>query len=268
MGRRYFSPCWRHNSAVTSFGSRGTNFESVHRFGSYLLDLVFPPRCVSCRRHGQWFCDFCAQRVLPAPSRRVCLKCNLELPGDVDGLGSPCPGCKDDLGWVGIAAMHEDPLRKAILALKYDGRVELAPSLGRYLRAVTATAPWPAILRRLDGIVPVPLHKERLQERGFNQSQLLALGLTVGYAALVLDNAIERYQATRSQVGLSPLERAVNVKGKFSADSLLVSGKRLLLVDDVYTTGATMRECASTLRESGADAVFGLALASPYTETV
>lgn len=253
---------------MTSLRSRGTNYGSVHRFGSYLLDLVFPPRCVSCRRHGQWFCDFCAQRVLPAPSRQFCQECNLELPRDVEGLGSPCPDCNDVLGWVGVAAIHEDPLRKAIRALKYDGRVELAPSLGRYLRAVTATAPWPAIVRSLDGIVPVPLHKDRLQERGYNQSQLLAIGLAVGCAAKVLDNTIERYKATRSQVGLSPMERAVNVRGKFSADSVLVSGKSLLLVDDVYTTGATMRECASTLREAGANAVFGLALARPYTEAV
>lgn len=181
------------------------------------------------------------------------------------GLGSPCPGCKDDLGWVGVAAVHEGPLQQAIHALKYDDRVELGPSLGRYLRAVTAAAPWPAILRSLDGIVPVPLHKDRLLERGYNQSKLLAEGLAVGCAALVFDNAIERYKATRSQVGLSPSERADNVKGKFSADSVLVSGKSLLLVDDVFTTGATMRACASALREAGADAVFGLALARPDT---
>ncbi|MYH62363.1 MAG: ComF family protein [Caldilineaceae bacterium SB0675_bin_29] len=181
------------------------------------------------------------------------------------GLGSPCPGCKDDLGWVGIAAVHEGPLQQAIHALKYDDRVELGPSLGRYLRAVTAAAPWPAILRSLDGIVPVPLHKDRLLERGYNQSKLLAEGLAVGCAALVFDNAIERYKATRSHVCLSPPERADNVTGKFRADTVLETGTSLLLVDDVFTTGATMRACASALREAGADAVFGLALARPDT---
>lgn len=250
---------------MTYIRSRGANLESVQRFGSYLLDLIFPPTCVSCLRSGQWFCDSCAQCVVPAPSGQECQQCGLELPGETEELGSPCPGCKDDLGWVGVAAIHEGPLRQAIHALKYDARVELGPSLGRYLRAVTAAAPWPAILRNLDGIVPVPLHGDRLLERGYNQSKLLADGLAVGCAALVLDNAIERFKATRSQVGLSPSERRDNVKGKFSADSVLVSGKSLLLVDDVFTTGATMRECASALRESGADAVFGLALARPDT---
>lgn len=189
--------------------------------------------------------------------------CGIELPVDVIGLGSPCPRCFDDLGWVGVAALHEGPLQPAILALKYRGRLELAPSLARYLRALTMTVPWPAILRRLDGIVPVPLHKDRLLERGYNQAKLLAAGLGVETATPVLDNAIERVQATRTQVGLSPSVRAENVRGKFKANSVMVTGKALLLVDDVFTTGATMRESAAALRVAGADSVYGLALARP-----
>ena len=235
----------------------------LQRIGSYLLDLVFPPRCVGCLQNGQLFCDSCAQRVLPAPSRQECQQCGIELPGDVKGLGAPCPGCLNTLGWVGVAALHEGPLQQAIHALKYDDGTELAPSLVRYLRAVTAAGPWPAIVRRLEGIVPVPLHKDRLLERGYNQASLLAAGLAVEWAIPVLDNAIDRIQATRSQVGLSLPERAANVMGKFKVNSVFVSGKTLLLVDDVYTSGATMRECASALREAGANAVYGLALARP-----
>ena len=181
----------------------------------------------------------------------------------MEGLGAPCPGCRDALGCVGGATLHEGPLQPAIHALKYDGRVELAPILTRYLRALIAAAPWPAILRRVDGIVPVPLHKDRLLERGYNQAALLATGLTVGSCTPVLDSAIERFQATRSQVGLTVLERAENVVGKFKANPGLVTGKRLLLVDDVFTTGATMRECAVALRQADANAVYGLALARP-----
>ncbi|MXZ20931.1 MAG: ComF family protein [Caldilineaceae bacterium SB0665_bin_25] len=235
----------------------------LQRFGSYLLDLVFPPRCVNCMRSGQWFCDSCAQRVRPAPSRQVCQRCGIELPGDVEGLGAPCPGCRDALGCVGVAALHEGPLQPAIHALKYDGRLELAPILTRYLRALIAAAPWPAILRRVDGIVPVPLHRDRLLERGYNQAALLATGLTVGSCTPVLESAIERFRATKSQVGLTALERADNVVGKFKANPRLVTGRRLLLVDDVFTTGATMRECAVALRRAGAIAVYGLALARP-----
>jgi len=252
-------------SAVTKSHSKGTRFELVQRIGFYLLDLVFPPRCVGCLRLGQLFCDFCAQRVLPAPSRQVCQRCGLELPGDVRRLGFSCPGCNDALGWVEVAALFEDPLQQAVHALKYDDESQLGTSLGRYLRAVTAEAPWPAIMGRLDGVVPVPLHKDRLRARGYNQARLLAAALALEASTPVLVRAIERFQATSSQVGLSPSERSENVNGKFRADSELVAGKVLLLVDDVFTTGATMRECASVLRDAGAEAVYGIALASPAT---
>ena len=195
--------------------------------------------------------------------RQACLLCGCELTGEQAGLGSPCPRCKDPLGLVQVAALHADPLQSAIHALKYEGRVELAPSLARYLRAVTMEAPWPDILSGVDGIVPVPLHKDRLRERGFNQAGLLAAGIAVETDSPVLDKAIVRVHATLSQVGLSREERAVNVLGKFTANTELVMGKSLLLVDDVYTTGATMRESAAALREAGAGAVFGLALARP-----
>lgn len=183
------------------------------------------------------------------------------------GLGSPCPRCKDPLGLFRVAALHAGPLRPAIHALKYDGRVELAPGLARYLLAVTAEPPWPDILARLDGIVPVPLHSDRLRERGYNQASLLATTLAQESTLTVLDKAIVRVHATRSQVGLSREERADNVMGKFRANIELVRGKSLLLVDDVFTTGATMRECAAALRNAGASRIFGLALASPFQKT-
>lgn len=235
----------------------------LQKFGSYLLDLLFPPRCVNCPRSGQWLCDYCAQQVRPAPSRQLCRRCGFQLPADELRLGDPCPGCQDALGCVGVAALHEGPLQPAIHALKYDGRLELAPVLTRYLRALIAADPWPAILRKVDGFVPVPLHKDRLLERGYNQAALLATGLAAGSCTPVLDRAIERFRATRSQVGLTALERANNVLGKFRADPGMVTGRNLLLVDDVFTTGATMRECAVALRSAGATAVYGLALATP-----
>lgn len=233
--------------------------------GTYLLDLVFPPRCVGCQRNGMLFCDTCAQQVLPAPSRRVCQQCGLELSADVRVLGSPCRNCNDALGWVEVAALHEDPLQKAIHALKYADGIQLGSSLGRYLVAATEAAPWPAILSSLDGIVPVPLHRDRMLERGYNQAGLLAGALAAKSATPVLEQAIIRFRATSSQVGLSPSERMRNVKGKFRANARLVSGRALLLVDDVLTTGATMRECASVLRGAGAKAVYGIALATPAT---
>ncbi|MDE0200285.1 MAG: phosphoribosyltransferase family protein [Caldilineaceae bacterium] len=104
-----------------------------------------------------------------------------------------------------------------------------------------------------------------MKERGYNQAMLLAAALSVKSEKPVLERAVERFKATNTQVGLSPSERAENVKGKFRANSGLVAGKALLLVDDVFTTGATMRECASVLRDAGAAAIYGIALATPAT---
>ena len=154
-------------------------------------------------------------------------------------------------------------MRSDILALKYDGRVELAPGLARYLRAVTAEASWPSLLNAIDGIVPVPLHRDRLRERGYNQAGLLASCFAEEADTPFLEKAIVRVDATISQVGLSREERAGNVLGKFKADPELVEGKSLLLIDDVFTTGATMRACAEAMRDAGAGAIFGLALAGP-----
>lgn len=192
----------------------------------------------------------------------VCQICERALREEVARLGEPC-GCGNPLGLVRSAALHTDPLQSAIHALKYEGREEVAPSLARYLRAVVQEEPWPEILTSLDGIVPVPLHDERKKERGFNQAALLADGVASAAAVPVLEEAVLRVGATNSQVGLSSVERAENVKGKFLAAPEQVQGKALLLVDDVYTTGATMRECAAAMRMAGAGAVFGLALARP-----
>ena len=235
----------------------------LQSLSSYLLELVFPPRCAGCLRFGHWFCDACAQAVLPAPGRPECLQCGEELPEAANAGGVPCPACGESWGWVGAAALHEGPMQQAIHAFKYEGRVELAPNLARYLYAVAAETPWTAIFRQLDAMAPVPLHSDRFRERGYNQAELLTRSLASRADKPVLREAILRTEATRSQVGLTRAERADNVSGKFRADSQTVSGLALLLVDDVLTTGATMRECAAVLRSQGAAAVFGLALARP-----
>lgn len=233
------------------------------RVVSYLLDLVFPPRCAGCRRSGQTFCDGCSQKVRADARRLDCRVCRSPLAPGQAGFGAPCPVCRNPLGFVQAAALHEEPLQKAVHAFKYEGREELGPSLARYLVAEMMKEPWPALLTLLDAIVPVPLHEDRYRERGYNQAALLAEGLGTAVDKQVLYGAVTRVAATDSQVGLSARERAANVRGKFTASVALADGGSFLIVDDVYTTGATMRECAYSLRAAGAARVFGLALASP-----
>ena len=111
--------------------------------------------------------------------------------------------------------------------------------------------------------MPIPLHEERLAERGYNQSQLLADRFAGGTGIPVMADAAARVRSTPSQVGLHARDRVANVKGAFSAAGDRVQGKALLLMDDVSTTGSTMSECAAALRAGGAAAVFGLALSQP-----
>ncbi len=221
------------------------------------VDLFFPPACAGCGQVGHSFCPRCAQRVEPVPRPR-CATCGRPQAEPTDA----CPACAAALVLpmtrIRAAALYTSPLREAIHAFKYGGRPELARSLGRYLVVAFGEAGWDT---PVDLVAPVPLHAERLAERGYNQAELLAqvlcrwLHLPLGAHALV------RVRQTRQQVGLDAAARQENVLGAFAASSAAVQGRVLLLVDDVYTTGATLKACAAAALEAGAIQVYGLTLA-------
>ena len=160
------------------------------------------------------------------------------------------------------AALHTTPLREAIHALKYQDRPQLARLLGRYLVAAFQRDPWATLPYEIDAVVPAPLHADRLSERGFNQSELLAQVLCNATELTMQPTWLERTRSTRQQVGLNPRERKQNVDGAFTA-STEVRGKTLLVIDDVYTTGATLEACAQAALDSGSDRVYALTLAVP-----
>lgn len=177
-----------------------------------------------------------------------------------------CPDCRslqaDPLTLLRAAALHTHPLREAIHALKYEGHPELAPLLARYLTAVFADPPWSTLALPIDAIVPVPLHDQRRLSRGYNQSELLAIAFGAQIGLPVEAGWLRRVRETRQQVGLGPAARQANVADAFGADPA-VAGRILLLVDDVCTTGATLRACAAAARTAGAAQVYALALAIP-----
>ena len=152
--------------------------------------------------------------------------------------------------------MFEGPLREAIHHLKYSGRTSLAEPLGSYLEASWRSASLPA-----DLIVPVPLHVARQRERGYNQSALLAMPLSRVSKLPVVEPALKRVKATSPQVTLNAAERKANVCEAFEACGDLVQGRRVLLVDDVCTTGATLESSSIALRQAGAASVWALTLA-------
>ncbi len=216
-----------------------------------LLDLLFPPRCVICHRTGEWFCATCQQaieKILPP----ICQRCGRPL------SRNNCPYCGKlplQIDGTRATAFFEGNLRDAIHAFKYNHRPELAQPLGNLLSAYLAAHPLPA-----DVLIPVPLHLERERARGYNQSVLLARVLGEQHHLPVWSDVLTRTRHTRPQVELDAAERRINVQDAFAADAR-VAGKRILLIDDVCTTGATMEACGLELYAQGAKSVWGLAIA-------
>ncbi len=196
-----------------------------------------------------------------APLR--CSGCDLELMGGQ--RGAFCAGCAvllDPLtpkpcAAVGTAALFEygGPMADAIGRYKYGARTDLAVRLGRLM--ADASLPW---IGSVDVVVPVPLHWRRRLARGFNQASLLARPVARALRAKLCLSSLRRVRATRSQVGLSGVDRYKNVRGAFRA-RLRPEVRNVLLVDDVRTTGATLFECARELHCAGAESVKALALA-------
>ncbi len=222
---------------------------------STALDWMFPPSCPGCAApHPPRFCSACLGRieVPPAPS---CRCCGLPLSGIA--AAPLCRACISERRYFRRAAAgalyaahaeERSPLGTVLHRYKYGRELHLAGALG----AVFA-ARFPFATDAYDLIVPVPLHLRRLRWRGFNQAQLLAETLA-GRLGLVIDPfALERVRATPPQVGLEGRQRRRNVRGAFAvADRARVARRRVLLVDDVYTSGATTNECSRTLRAAGA----------------
>jgi ComF family protein len=161
---------------------------------------------------------------------------------------------------VRAAGLHLAPLREFIHLLKYEERPDLAAPLARYLVAALGHPDWDDLQRGFDAVVPVPLHPERRKERGYNQAELLAGALCQRTGLSLQAGLLRRDKHTHSQVGLNAEERRANVEDAFDA-APACAGRRLLLIEDVYTTGATLEACAEAAVASGARLVCGLTLA-------
>ncbi|HTX91976.1 MAG TPA: ComF family protein [Anaerolineales bacterium] len=152
--------------------------------------------------------------------------------------------------------VFEGPIRHALHTLKYRRNLALGDALAQELRKFVDQLGW-----KVDMVVPVPLGRQRLKERGYNQVGLVAMPLAALNGWWYSSNTLSRTRETRSQVGLSVEERRANVSGAFRAKPALADGKVILLMDDVATTGATLSVCAEALKQSGARLVYALTLA-------
>lgn len=191
----------------------------------------------------------------------LCPVCGRYFPSR-EGGDRPCGTClkkRRTFRRAKALALYEGPVMEAIHRMKYQGRLDLAkPFAGLVLESL----PRMEFAMDWDIVVPVPLHIRRLRERGFNQSALLAgsIGKTLGIPVDVF--SLKKTRTTPPQVGLTMKERMKNVKGVFQVmEENVVKGRSVLLCDDVFTTGATVSECAHILRKAGAKSVDVLTLA-------
>lgn len=228
------------------------NFKPV----ATLLDFFYPPHCLVCEKMGAIIHPQC-RAELPFILEPFCTYCGLPLAAP----GSRCsstlclrPPAARSLTGVRSVFRHSKGAREGILKLKYKGVSSLTDWLVNELSAATERYQ----LENVAGIVPVPLHPKRLTARGYNQAGLLAQGLAKRVNLPLYETNLLRSRETRSQVGLDRSGRAENVRGAFSWQGSPLEGANLLLLDDVCTTGATLSECAKTLKLAGADSVWGL----------
>ncbi len=174
------------------------------------------------------------------------------------GTSTGCAACRR-LPWPHSTrsyALYQGPLVAALLALKYRPDRALAERMSAWLARLVKQEGW-----QPDLIVPVPLGPDRARRRGFNQARLLADPLASQVHGIAAPEALLRVRDTLSQVGLDPLARRENVAGAFRAEKNLVAGKRVLLVDDLCTTGATLTACTEALVEAGAKTVWAVTVA-------
>lgn len=229
----------------------------LQKSSRFLLDIIFPPRCVGCETTNAWLCASCLAQIAFI-TQPICEHCGTVL---ADPLKPSCRQCEHNplqyIDGIRSAAYFENnPIRPAIHFLKYRNHKAVAATLAQILADTCQRHNL-----QVDIIVPVPLHLSRLRERGYNQCELLARELGARLNLPVDAHTLQRARATQSQMTLGAAERHQNVTGAFSCRSNILAGQRVLLIDDVCTTGSTLDACAGALKEAGVTSVWGVTLA-------
>ena len=217
------------------------------------VDLLFPPVCGGCGRNGKRWCENCQSRV-PIISNNFCQSCG--IPTENGGICEKCksepPSYREMRSW----AVFDSPIQEALHTLKYRRNAGIGEALALHMSEFVQSLYW-----KIDLLIPVPLGKRRLKERGYNQVGLVAEPLAYHVGRQYAPNALWESRETRSQVGLSISKRRENVFGAYQANTEIVKRKSVLLMDDVATTGSTIRSCTQALLDAGAREVYALTIA-------
>jgi ComF family protein len=229
-----------------------------------VLDLLLPPRCLACRSPVEAQGGLCARcwRGLTFLGPPWCRACGYPLPHALPEapLCGRCATAMPAYARARAALRYDDGSRRLILAFKHADRTDVARPFGRWLAQAGAE-----LVADAELVAPVPLHRWRLLRRGYNQAAVLAHALARESALALVPDLVQRVRATPSQQGLSAAARSENVtSGAFRVPRrhhARLAGRRVLLIDDVLTTGATATACTRTLERAGAAAVDVLTLA-------
>lgn len=257
----------RYQSPVTSHQSPFSGHQSLL---SSLLDLLFPPLCHVCKRfipRGRkiHLCPDCSAGFTPI-GPPLCTICGTPFLTE-GGIDHPCASCLSHpppYDAARAAFLFHGPARELIHRFKYNRHIQLRRPLGLLLaeRLTPDVARWGA-----DLLLPVPLHRRRLTQRGFNQAALLVELLAKEWHIPLSRHNLRRIRWTEPQVNLPAHERPGNVRGAFAlARPAEVVGRRIVLVDDVFTTGSTLAECGRVLKRAGATAVYAVTVAKAVGE--
>jgi ComF family protein len=238
----------------------------LQQLTSAVLDLCFPRRCAACEKtwllsqQGYW-CSDCLQQI-PWVQAPLCPCCGRPFQNSPDAPNHLCEQClRGEFAFDAAhsALVYTGTIRDRIHQLKFGGQLHWAPALADLLLQAVGTGP---LICQTDLILPVPLHIKRLKQRGFNQSGLIAQALGKRCALPVPWGVLVRHRFTQPQTRLGRDERLKNVHDAFSvAGPSLVKGRSILLIDDVFTTGTTLNECARVLKNAGSRKVRALTIA-------
>ncbi|MBI5665641.1 MAG: ComF family protein [Nitrospirae bacterium] len=222
------------------------------------LNALFPETCPICRRPASDHktapvCTECWQSIRPYTGAK-CRKCGRPLTSDASTICGDCLQDEPAFESARSFGLYEGALRKALNLLKYHNVIRLSKPLSDILLRIETP--------RVDAVLPVPIYKKRLRQREFNQSALLAKHLAKGTGSTLVLDSLVKMKDTKPQVGLSSNERRENMRNAFGIQNReAIEGKDILLIDDVSTTGATIRECSKVLKKAGAGSIHALTLA-------
>ena len=224
-----------------------------------ILDFIFPRKCVSCKRNGSYLCKKCLSVVKTVqPFCPVCGKNAID--------GATHFGCKRKLGLDGMVSVwrYSGVIRKAVLKLKYKFTFDLANELS-LLAFPYIEENFSLSFLKNKVLIPIPLSSKRERWRGFNQTELLGRIIARHFGWKFSSNLLLRKKFTRPQTGLGKKERRKNIRGNFEVNPeyrrILNKDVQIIVFDDVWTTGATLKEAGKTLKRKGFTTVWGFTLA-------